>query len=168
MTGGTCIDDGGTFVRKFTVGNAGVEKGEEMFSTHITSKDVEDNMYTGKWNYTTSNRGLIVGEVGSKERERVVKDIDLKTVSGGRDGTVYFKYNGEVVRIIDNSKISFEEGILVDKHGMATPIIKNVSSVFDRITVASIKTGKQYLVSASDIEVLGTGLNSFKAIDKTN
>ncbi len=165
---GTCIDDGGTFVRKFTVGNAGVEKGEEMFSTHITSKDVDENKYTGKWNYTTSNRGLIVGEVGSKEREMVIKDIDLKTVSGGKDGTVYFKYNGEVVKIIDNYKISFEEGISVDKHGMATPIIKNVSSKFDRITVASINTGRQYQVSASDIEVLGTGLNSFKAIDKTN
>lgn len=166
---GTPIDDGGKFVRKFTVGRLGVESGEEMFSTHVTAKEVSKNSKSNKWNYVSGKSNFIVGDADSTERKKAVKDIGLKTVSGGKDGKVYFIYNGEKVKIANGGRISFEEGILVDKHGMATPIIKNASSETDYVEISSVKSDRYYgRIKANKIDVLGTGLCEFKAIDKTN
>ncbi len=161
---GTPIDGGKDFVGRYNVGGAGTKE-EELFSTHITRADIEKNKASGKWQYTTPGGGLLVGDQGSAIRKRAVKDFDLKTVSGGKKGKIYFKYRSREVTV-SGGKIEFEEGISVDKRGKATPIIRNVSPISRMVTVTyKDQVSEPQRVSASYIEVIFEGLNGFKTIE---
>ena len=161
---GQQIDGGREFVETYNVGTLGTIE-EELFSTHITKKDIEENRYSGKWHYTKSG-GLIIGEDGSSERKRAQKDIALKTVSGSKKAKIMFKHNGKICKLINGSTLNFEEGISVDSRGVATPIIRNVSRAGQTVTISYInELNSSKYVSAKNIEMLPFGLEGFVTVE---
>ncbi len=115
---------GKDFVTKFRLSSWGITKDEELFSTFITEEDIRLKKFACEY-YKSQ---LIIDEPGSATRKKLQKTIDLKTVSGGKNGYISIKYGGVPVAIVEDDAIWFEEGMRVDKEGRAHPIVKNVDS----------------------------------------
>ncbi|MBR5439350.1 MAG: hypothetical protein IKV61_03945 [Clostridia bacterium] len=163
---GEIIDGGRRFVNKYHVGQYGVLEGEELFSTYLSKADIAKNVGKGKWNYTDSG-GLIIGEDNTVERSRAHRDFDLRVVSGGKDGKIIFRHNGKQCRIITDYKIGFEEGIMVDSKGVATPILRNITpkGVLVRILYLNVSGySSENVVDASSIEIVPVGLKGFVTV----
>ena len=161
---GEVIDGGREFVNTYNVSGEGTTK-EELFSTHITRSDIERNKNRRLWSYTPKNQGLIVDEEGTARRKKAMKDFALKTVSGGNYGRIYFRYNGRDCKILQGGEVDFDQGIRVDSHGNATPIIRNVSAESKRVSIAyKSDPDRAIKVYARKIEIVTKGLAGFVTV----
>jgi len=136
-----------------------------LFSTHITKRDLIDNRYLGKWNFTGSG-WLRIGEEGSSDRKRAERDIALRTVSGSRKAKIIFKHNGKECKVLRGDTVDFEEGIRVNAKGVATPIVRNISARGKMISIAYVdKPLLVKYVPARSVEVVPFGLEGFVTVE---
>lgn len=153
---GQPIEEGMEFSTQLSLGNDGVF-GEEMFSTIITDYEIRGRKYAGDIAYSTSGK-LMIGEDDSVYRRAAVQTVDLKIVAGGRRSSIYFKYDGDKISILNGDVIQFEEGIRVDRNGKATPFIRNVMPS-KRLEI--LWRGRTIYVDAKDIEIVFDSVSSF-------
>lgn len=156
---GQPIDGDMEFSTQLSLGGEGIG-GEEMFSTIITEYEIKGRKYAGNIAYSTSGK-LMIGEDNSAYRRAAIQNVDLKMVAGGSNSRIYFKYDGEVIKILGTDVVQFEEGIKVDKNGRATPFIRNCSPT-RRIEI--LWRGSKIYANAKDIEIVFDSVSSFSVI----
>ena len=106
--------------------------------------------------------------IAAARRKHLAERAGLKVVSGGRDSVIYYYYKGTRVKLI-HSQVAYEEGVIVDKDGCATPIIGNLEKASERKKVRIAKLisespeiwGKTEEVPATDIELKFVGMEDF-------
>ena len=128
--------------------------GDEMFSTIINTKEIEQKKYADKITYESG--WLIVGDKGDFDRRRAEKAIDLRVVAGGADTEIQFYYRNRRVSLSSNSEIEicFTEGFVIDKNGNASPFFDNLKdkNANHMIYACDFDSHNRKLVSASEIE----------------
>ena len=111
----------------FTVGGTGI-RGEKLFSTVITRKDIEacyfPRLKTTDF-FISGTPHLDIGDDGSSERKRIAKAINLVTVAGKGGGGIYCVHRGARVELMSGYSVSCKEGIIVSPEGRARPYISN-------------------------------------------
>ncbi len=156
------IGNGKAFAKEFTLSGVGASS-EEILSTFVTESDIKRGI-----DGCLYVKGYIaIGDYKSTERTKLSQLIGLKTVSGGSNGYTRPMYRGANITICGerdyygnllNDKITFIEGMKVDKDGRATPIVENVSSASDCVKINY--GGRMMRVRASDIDI-DTNLTEF-------
>lgn len=153
---GQPIEDGMEFSTQLSLGGSGV-LGEEMFSTIITDYEIRGRKYAGEIAYSMSGK-LMIGEDDSVYRRAAVQTVDLKIVAGGKLSSIYFRYDGERITLLNGEVIQFEEGIKVDRNGKATPFIRNITPT-KRLEVEWRR--RRIYVDAKDVEIVFDSVSSF-------
>ena len=127
--------------------------GDEMFSTVITTYEIEEKKYSNEVTY--EHDYLLIGDNGSEERRQAEKAIGLKVVSGGEGSEVWFYHNGSRVCLSSHEPRDayFHEGFVVDQKGKATPFFENHKEKNDVTVIARpIYSDNARSVSLSEIE----------------
>ncbi len=153
---GQPIDDGREFFTDLSLGKDGVT-GEEIFSTIITESDIKERKYAGELGYSVNGK-LLIGDDDSAYRRATIQKVDLKIVAGGPRSKIYFRYDGEPITILNDDVLEFIEGIRVDKHGKATPFIRNCSP---KKRVEILWKDRHIFADARDIEIVFDNVSSF-------
>ncbi len=155
---GTEFKDGSIFTTNIRLRNEGVPKNEEMFSTYITMDDVKKYGYERCWPIT-SDKMFVIGEPGTQSRRHAQRLIDLKVVSGGVNGKIYFTHNNHQCKLMPGSFITAKEGVIVDKNGRATPIIYNTTGP-KYVEIQYLNSSMVHHVKATDIKICTNGLKT--------
>ena len=115
-----------------------------------------------RYNNTTKGRNLIIGPIGSVERNRVNKLAGLEIVSGDeKHSKVLMKYKGEIITELysnGHNGIDYFEGMRVDANGHATVFIENDEKP-GREVVISTKSNYRKAVYSSLIELSFEGMD---------
>ena len=136
-----------------------VVDGDEIFSTFMTTEDIENRRYSDVLTYE-DGMPVIGEDANSPERLAAKKAIDLKVVSGGPSTEIRFFYQGNRVAIsgYEGQRIYFEEGFIVDKNGIAKPFLNNYEPENNEFVMARplntkvLGSGSSIRVRAKDIE----------------
>ena len=133
-------------------GFGGTVKGERLYSTTVTHRDIKVGTYNGqKLDIRVDKNGkkyLRIGEEQNDPFRDSVKDlIHLQTVVGGDDATICAKYDGhEVAAMYDERhstrvKVTVSQGISVDEDGKIAPTYGvHSSSRLQRIRVDCVES----------------------------
>lgn len=129
-------------------------EGDEMFSTVINTKEINQKRYSNQLTYEED--WLIVGDEGDPERRSAEDVIDLKVVAGGKKTEIRFYHKNRRVALSSNSEVEicFAEGFVINKNGYATAFFDNIKNKNSRysVCVRSMENNRQEWVSASEIE----------------
>lgn len=172
-----CLDifvDRGRVLNKsnaFTLeyGFGGTVKGERLYSTTVTHRDIKAGTYNGnKLDIRVDKNGkkyLRIGEEqGDPFRESVKDLIHLETVVGDDQATISAQYNGhEVAAMYDERgstrvKVTVSQGISVDEDGAISPTYGvHSSSKQQRIRVNCVESryNPSGSILAGDLTIVG-------------
>ena len=128
-------------------------EGDEIFSTIINKKEIEEHRYSDKLAY--DDNYLVIGEDGDEDRRLAEDIIDLKVIGGGKGTEIHFYYRGERVSLSTKSadvNIYYEEGFVVDQDGRAVPFFENARYANNDKIVARTRAGAVYNISSKDVE----------------
>ena len=158
--------EGNVFANTFNLEGKGIE-GEEMYSTIVTRADIH-NVFTrygraSAWNFSADGR-VIIGNQGDPIRAQAEADIDLRTVSGGRNSRIIFVYNGSEITLAPGVVLVAREGIRVDKNGHVEPFIENVSS--NRIVGIVYPNGARVQVPLNFIQTILVGVGGWETANQ--
>lgn len=132
-----------------------MQDGDEIFSTFVTSEDIENGRYGDVLQYKDGS--LVIGDDHSPERLTAERVIGLKVESGGPETEIRFFYQGKRVSIAGSKdqKIYFEEGFNVDKDGVAKPFLRNLSKASKEECV-----GCTWELAENEREIIAREINS--------
>lgn len=147
--------NGGVFSSgTFNIGGIGTED-EEIYSTVFTSKKITKlsknapagmQFYEGHAVIGSFSDNYTEQQAGKRSWESAVRNLDIKIVgheTGAVSGKIHLYYKGKMIRLPQGYNIKAQEGITVDKRGLATPFIKNTTSPSEdkRVSVEVLSKG---------------------------
>ena len=150
---------------------SGTVVGERLYSTVITSKDIERGRFRGRPIETrVSNEGkryLFIGSEDSNFRKSVTDLYKLQTVAGGDDAEICAYYNCEEIKSfskehsLKSDYLVVTQGIEVDDNGKISPTYGVHGSEGTHRLRVYTKSGRYYdNVLATSIEIRGPKIST--------
>ena len=145
-------------------------EGERLYSTIVTSADVEKGSFKGRAldirvDKKTGKKYLRIGDEKNDKYRESVKDLfRLETVAGGDTATITAHYKGEeIAKVFDQysqsvTYIAVTQGIEVDNNGNISPtygIHESEGGRYVRVRCVNHKQSPAQPVHVTDIEIRG-------------
>ena len=164
---GQVLDSDNVFTIDY--GFSGTVRGERLYSTLVTTKDIEAGVFKGhKLDIQISEDGKRYLRIGNEHNDPyrdIIKDkLMLEIVAGGDTSEITANYRGsEVTRIWDEkgkqkTYITISQGIQVDDNGRISPTYRVHRDSYDqkiKISCINSQYSPSNAIKASELKIIG-------------